>query len=173
MIESNPQTKKGSAIFYTGFQVKIMSIMSFFFSLSNSYRIKWSLATYVSWSLVISMLIVYRGWETTMKLVKGHWLNNLHFLLINDSTYIIPSSCSRTDILFINQSNFILDNTIYSLLHHNCHWQIIYARVSKRLLWGKRKYYTIYECSYWKLRLAKTIRAMSRFILLTERCRTL
>ena len=142
MIESNPQTKKGSAIFYTGFQVKIMSIMSFFFSLSNSYRIKWSLATYVSWSLVISMLIVYRGWETTMKLVKGHWLNNLHFLLWIKLTYY-------------------------------CHWQIIYARVSKRLLWGKRKYYTIYECSYWKLRLAKTIRAMSRFILLTERCRTL
>ena len=53
--------------------------------------------------------------------------------LICEPTHILPNSFSCTDLIFINQSNFIMDGGVHASLHPNYHHQIVYAKLKLKI----------------------------------------
>ena len=50
--------------------------------------------------------------------------------LIQEPTHIINSSSSCIDLIFTSQPNLVMESGIHSLLHSNCHHQIIFAELN-------------------------------------------
>ena len=50
--------------------------------------------------------------------------------LIRESTHVLPNSSTCIDLIFINQSNVIVDSGVHASLHPNCHYQIVYATLN-------------------------------------------
>ena len=60
--------------------------------------------------------------------------------LIHEPPHILPYSSSCIDLIFINQSNFIMDSGVHASLHPNCYHQIEYAKLSLKI-----EYSPLYE----------------------------
>ena len=74
-------------------------------------------------------------WEGDISTKEGIGLESVtssHGLhqLITDPTHILPQSSSCIDLLFIEQSNLVIDNGVHSSLHANCHHQIIHFKLN-------------------------------------------
>ena len=50
--------------------------------------------------------------------------------LICEPTHILSNSLPCTDLIFINQNNFVMDSGVHASLHPNCHHQIVYAKLN-------------------------------------------
>ena len=55
--------------------------------------------------------------------------------LIAEPTYILPTSSSRTDLLFTNQSNMVVNSGIFPLTHQSCHHQTVFAKVNLKIFY--------------------------------------
>ena len=53
--------------------------------------------------------------------------------LICEPTHILLNSSSSTDLIFINQNNFIMDSGVHASLHPNCHYQIVYSKLKLKI----------------------------------------
>ena len=53
--------------------------------------------------------------------------------LISSPTHILPNSSSCIDLIFIDQSNLVVDSGVHSSLHHNCHHQIIFCEINLKI----------------------------------------
>ena len=80
---------------------------------------------------------------------EGIILENLTCLygvkqLISDPIHILQHSSSCIDLTFVNQPNLVVDSSIHSSLHLNCHHQIIYCKLNLKI-----EYPTIYASELW------------------------
>ena len=50
--------------------------------------------------------------------------------LITDPTHILPQSFSCNDLIFIDQPNLVIDSSVHSTLHANCHHQITHRKLN-------------------------------------------
>ena len=53
--------------------------------------------------------------------------------VISDPTYILESSSSCIDLIFMSQPNLVMNSDIHSSLHPNCHHQIIHAKFNLKI----------------------------------------
>ena len=65
-------------------------------------------------------------WKNDLTMSEGSQVDSFtlpHVLSqrIRESTHILPNSSSYTDLIFTNQSNFIIDSCVQASLHPNCH----------------------------------------------------
>ena len=54
--------------------------------------------------------------------------------LINEPTHSIGNSRSCIDVIFTDQPNLFLESGVHPSLHENCHHQIVYGKLSVRVL---------------------------------------
>ena len=71
--------------------------------------------------------------------------------LINEPTHHSRESPSCIDLIFTSQPNLVMESGLYSLLHEDCHHQIIYAKFNL-----KTYYPPLYERDIWHYRKANT-----------------
>ena len=64
--------------------------------------------------------------------------------LICEYKNILPNSSSCIDLIFTNQSNFIMDSGVHDSLHTNCHHQIVCAKLNLKI-----EYPPLYERFVW------------------------
>ena len=53
--------------------------------------------------------------------------------LISDPTHILQHSSSCVDLIFVNQSNLVIDSGIHPSLHQNYHHQIIFCKLNLKI----------------------------------------
>ena len=53
--------------------------------------------------------------------------------LICEPKNILPSSSSYVDLIFMNQSNSIIDSGVHASLYPNCHQQMVYAKLNLKI----------------------------------------
>ena len=53
--------------------------------------------------------------------------------LICEPTHIFPNSSLYIHLIFINQSNFILDSSVHASLHPNFHHQLVNAKLNLKI----------------------------------------
>ena len=53
--------------------------------------------------------------------------------LICESKHILPNSSYCIDLIFTNQSNFIMDSGVHASLQTNCHHQIVCAKLNLKI----------------------------------------
>ena len=68
--------------------------------------------------------------------------------LISDPTHLLPNSSSCSDLIFTDQPNPAVDNSVHPTLHGNCHHVIIFSKINlmieypppyERLVWDYKK----------------------------------
>ena len=59
--------------------------------------------------------------------------HGLHQLII-DPTYFLPQSSSCIDLIFIDQPNLVIDSSVHSSLHANCHHQITCCQLNLKIV---------------------------------------
>ena len=68
--------------------------------------------------------------------------------LVNEPTYILPSSSSYIDLIFTDQPSLVVSSGAHTSLHANCHHQITYCKLNlkteypppyQRLVWNFKK----------------------------------
>ena len=55
--------------------------------------------------------------------------------LIQEPTHILNSSTSCIDLILTSQPNLVMESGIHSLLHSNCHHQIVFAKFNLSLFY--------------------------------------
>ena len=81
--------------------------------------------------------------------------------LIQEPTHILNSSSSCIDLIFTSQPNLVMESGIHSLLHSNCHHQIVFAKFNLSIF-----YPPPYERTVWYYERANTeliTRAIDQF----------
>ena len=71
--------------------------------------------------------------------------------LIQGPTHILNSSSSCIDLIFTSQPNLVMESAIHSLLHSNCHHQIVFAKFNVSIF-----YPPPYERTVWYYERANT-----------------
>ena len=69
------------------------------------------------------------------------------YQIITEPTHILPSSASCIDLIFIDQSNLVINSGVHPSLHQNCHHRIFaqinlkvyYPSPYKWLVWNYKK----------------------------------
>ena len=56
--------------------------------------------------------------------------------LIQESTHILNSSSPCIYLIFTSQPNLVMESGIHSLLHSNCHHQIVFAKYNLSIFYG-------------------------------------
>ena len=64
--------------------------------------------------------------------------------LISDPTRLLPASSSRIDLIFTDQPNLGVDNSVHPSVHTNCHHQTTYCNINLMIV-----YPTPYERLVW------------------------
>ena len=66
--------------------------------------------------------------------------------LITDTTHILPQFSSRIDLIFIDQTNLVINSGVHSSLHTDIHHQITHCKLNlkiappyERLTWNYKK----------------------------------
>ena len=55
--------------------------------------------------------------------------------LIQEPTHILNSSTACIDLILTSQPNLVMESGIHSLLHSNCHHQIVFAKFNLSLFY--------------------------------------
>ena len=53
--------------------------------------------------------------------------------IINEPTYLTSNSSSCTDLIFTCQPNLAMESGVYSSLHPNCHYQVVFAKINLKI----------------------------------------
>ena len=53
--------------------------------------------------------------------------------LIQEPTHILSNSSSYTDLVFRSQPSLVMESGVHSLLHENCHHQLVYAKFNLKV----------------------------------------
>ena len=77
-------------------------------------------------------------WSDDTDTIEGTQLKSVTsyyglYQMINEPTYILPSSASCIDLIFTNQLNLVINRGVHPLLHQNCHHQIIFAHINLKV----------------------------------------
>ena len=53
--------------------------------------------------------------------------------LIQEPTHILSNSSSCIDLVFTSQPNLVMESTVHSSLHENCHHQLVHAKFNLKV----------------------------------------
>ena len=78
----------------------------------------------IAWT-VIPLKTFYLSLQSTKNVTLTH--------IQKTQTYIVPSSSLCIDLLFINQSNLIMNSGVFPSIYQNGHHQIVFAKVNLKI----------------------------------------
>ena len=81
-----------------------------------------------------------RWWVNNSNNTEGVSIDNLTSSyglkqLIAEPTHILLTSSSCIDLLFTNQSNMVVNSSVFPSIHQSCHHQIVFAQVNLKVFY--------------------------------------